>query len=43
MKTKLVAMLLAAIFLLSGGAKLAGLDFEIAAFQRWGYPSGSCT
>jgi putative oxidoreductase len=38
MKTKLVAMLLAAIFLLSGSAKLAGLEFEIEAFQRWGYP-----
>lgn len=38
MKTKLVAILLAVIFLLSGGAKLAGLDFEIEAFQRWGYP-----
>lgn len=33
-----VARLLALIFLVSGGAKLAGLDFEIAAFERWGYP-----
>ena len=38
MKTKLIVMLLAVIFLLSGGAKLAGLEFEIEAFQRWGYP-----
>ena len=38
MKTTLVAILLALIFLLSGGAKLAGLEFEIEAFQRWGYP-----
>ena len=30
--------LLAFIFLLSGGAKLAGLEFEIVAFERWGYP-----
>ena len=29
---------LAVIFLLSGGAKLAGLDFEVRAFERWGYP-----
>lgn len=38
MKMRLFAMLLAAILLLSGGAKLAGLEFEIEAFQRWGYP-----
>lgn len=31
-------VMLAVIFLLSGAAKLAGLDFEIQAFQRWGYP-----
>ena len=28
---------LSLIFVLSGGAKLAGLDFEIQAFERWGY------
>lgn len=33
-----MAWLLIGIFLLSGGAKLAGLPFEIAAFERWGYP-----
>jgi putative oxidoreductase len=31
-------VLLALIFLGSGGAKLAGLGFEIEAFTRWGYP-----
>lgn len=31
-------VLLALIFLGSGGAKLAGLEFEIEAFTRWGYP-----
>lgn len=39
MKTvKVVTYLLALIFLLSGGAKLAGLEFELRAFERWGYP-----
>lgn len=38
MKTTILIYVLAAIFLLSGGAKLAGLPFEIAAFERWGYP-----
>jgi len=32
------SMVLAAIFFLSGAAKLAGLEFEIQAFERWGYP-----
>ncbi|HSG92942.1 MAG TPA: DoxX family protein [Methylotenera sp.] len=36
--SKYGSVLLAVIFLLSGAAKLAGLDFEIQAFQRWGYP-----
>jgi putative oxidoreductase len=31
-------VLLALIFLGSGGAKLAGLEFEIEAFTRWGFP-----
>lgn len=38
MKTKTLVTLLSLIFLASGGAKLAGLEFEIAAFERWGYP-----
>lgn len=35
---KTVTCLLALVFALSGGAKLAGLEFEIQAFARWGYP-----
>lgn len=38
MKIKIMSYILAIIFLLSGGAKLAGLEFEIMAFERWGYP-----
>ena len=38
MKILILNLVIAAIFLLSGGAKLAGLEFEIAAFERWGYP-----
>lgn len=38
MKIKALTLLLSLIFLASGGAKLAGLEFEIAAFERWGYP-----
>lgn len=38
MQIKLLSILLSLIFLASGGAKLAGLAFEIAAFERWGYP-----
>ncbi|QQD18561.1 DoxX family protein [Spongiibacter nanhainus] len=38
MKTKFLTAVLSLIFFTSGGAKLAGLDFEVAAFQRWGYP-----
>ncbi len=38
MKISILSWVLALIFLLSGGAKLAGLAFEIAAFERWGYP-----
>lgn len=37
-KTKLLTIMLALVFLLSGATKLAGLDFEIRAFERWGYP-----
>ncbi|MFN2348017.1 MAG: DoxX family protein [Thioalkalivibrio sp.] len=35
---RIVSWILVLIFLLSGGAKLAGLEFEIEAFTRWGYP-----
>ncbi len=38
MKPKITSIILALIFLASGGAKLAGLPFELAAFERWGYP-----
>ncbi|TQV81533.1 DoxX family protein [Aliikangiella coralliicola] len=38
MKIKVITYVLALIFLLSGGAKVAGLEFEIVAFERWGYP-----
>ena len=37
-KLVILNYLLAAIFLMSGGAKLAGLEFEVSAFERWGYP-----
>lgn len=37
MKVKLLSIILAIVFFASGGAKLAGLEFEIAAFERWGY------
>ncbi|HCO01518.1 MULTISPECIES: DoxX family protein [unclassified Methylophaga] len=36
--SKHASLLLAAIFFLTGLAKLAGLEFEIQAFERWGYP-----
>ena len=38
MKLKILPGLLAIIFLLSGGAKLASLPFEVEVFTRWGYP-----
>lgn len=38
MKTKAISILLALIFLTSGLAKLASLEFELVAFERWGYP-----
>lgn len=41
MKTGLVERIfISGIFLLSGLSKLLGLDFEVAAFERWGYPAG---
>lgn len=38
-KIRILRYLIAIVFLLSGSAKLAGLDFEVVAFERWGYPS----
>jgi putative oxidoreductase len=35
---KIALYALALIFFASGAAKLAGLEFEIAAFENWGYP-----
>lgn len=35
---RIIVLVLALVFLASGAAKLAALDFEIEAFQRWGYP-----
>lgn len=35
---KLVTTLITLIFVASGGAKLLGLEFELDAFERWGYP-----
>jgi uncharacterized membrane protein YphA (DoxX/SURF4 family) len=37
-KIKTTSLLLALIFLASGLAKLASLEFELVAFERWGYP-----
>lgn len=37
MKVKPLSILLPLLFLFSGGAKLAGLEFEVMAFERWGY------
>lgn len=37
MKTQALSVVLSLVFLASGGAKLAGLEFEIVAFERWGY------
>ena len=38
MKLQIATGLLVLIFLGSGGAKLASLDYELVAFARWGYP-----
>ena len=38
MKLKLLSLTLILIFLASGTAKLMALPFELAAFERWGYP-----
>lgn len=37
MTIRIVTFILAAIFVASGGAKLASLQFELDAFSRWGY------
>ena len=33
----IIRYILALIFFASGAAKLAGLEFEVVAFERWGY------
>ena len=33
----IIRYILALIFFASGAAKLAGLEFEMVAFERWGY------
>jgi putative oxidoreductase len=38
MKQTYLIWMLAIVFLVSGSAKLLGLNFEIVAFERWGYP-----
>ena len=35
---KLITPIITLIFVASGGAKLLGLQFELDAFERWGYP-----
>ena len=35
---KIITPLITLIFVASGGAKLLGLEFELEAFERWGYP-----
>ncbi|NRP35803.1 hypothetical protein XMD579_000611 [Marinobacterium sp. xm-d-579] len=35
---KLITPLITLIFVASGSAKLLGLEFELEAFERWGYP-----
>ncbi|MBE0482346.1 MAG: DoxX family protein [Bacterioplanes sp.] len=37
MKVTIISIVLALIFFASGAAKLASLEFEIVAFERWGY------
>lgn len=38
MTSRILAFLLALVFVASGGAKLLALPFETEAFARWGYP-----
>ena len=35
---KIITTLITLIFVASGSAKLLGLEFELEAFDRWGYP-----
>jgi len=35
---KIITPLITLIFVASGSAKLLGLEFELEAFERWGYP-----
>ncbi|NRP59885.1 DoxX family protein [Marinobacterium sp. xm-d-564] len=35
---KIITPLVTLIFVASGSAKLLGLEFELEAFERWGYP-----
>ena len=35
---KIITPLITLIFVASGSAKLLGLEFELEAFDRWGYP-----
>ena len=35
---KFITPLITLIFVTSGSAKLLGLEFELEAFDRWGYP-----
>jgi uncharacterized membrane protein YphA (DoxX/SURF4 family) len=35
---KIITPLVTLIFVASGSAKLFGLEFELEAFDRWGYP-----
>lgn len=37
MKINVMNIILALIFFASGAAKLASLEFELVAFERWGY------
>ncbi|MEW6590520.1 MAG: DoxX family protein [Pseudomonadota bacterium] len=37
MTTRILSYILAALFIASGGAKLASLPLEVEAFARWGY------
>ncbi|WP_421276955.1 DoxX family protein [Aeromonas veronii] len=37
MGIKCLNIILSLIFLISGGAKLSCLTFEVAAFEKWGY------
>ncbi len=38
MKHPIATFMLVLVFLGSGAAKLASLEYELVAFERWGYP-----